>query len=152
ISTGNLKQQSGSSTEYPMSQAATTAALNTKANTSHTHSADDITSGILPVSRGGTGVNSITNLKSALSLGSMHDKDAGTGGTQFRNNTQNDSRFIQGGSVVQTTGTSTTNVMSQKAVSDALVAAGTDWKEDIATEEEARNPTIDDKVMTPKKV
>src|SRR5699024_10082484 len=83
ISTGNLKQQSGSSTEYPMSQAATTAALNTKANTSHTHSADDITSGILPVSRGGTGVNSITNLKSAISLGYMHDKDAGTGGTQI---------------------------------------------------------------------
>src|SRR5699024_2631793 len=54
--------------------------------------------------------------------------------------------------VVQGTGSSTTSVMSQKAVTDALAAAGTDWKEDIATEEEARNPTIDDKVMTPKKV
>ena len=42
--------------------------LNGKANTSHTHSASNITSGTLPLSRGGTGVTSISALKSALGI------------------------------------------------------------------------------------
>ena len=49
---------------------ATTDDLTTKANTSHTHSANDITSGILPLTRGGTGVTSISALKSALGISS----------------------------------------------------------------------------------
>ena len=49
---------------------ATTDDLTNKANTSHTHSTDDITSGTLPLSRGGTGVTSISALKSALGISS----------------------------------------------------------------------------------
>lgn len=47
---------------------ATTDDLSGKANTSHTHSASNITSGTLSVSRGGTGVTSISALKSALGI------------------------------------------------------------------------------------
>lgn len=49
---------------------ATTDDLTTKANTSHTHSTNDITSGTLPLARGGTGVTSISALKSALGISS----------------------------------------------------------------------------------
>ena len=49
---------------------ATTDDLNGKANTSHNHSASNITSGTLSVARGGTGVTSITALKSALGISS----------------------------------------------------------------------------------
>ena len=44
--------------------------LNGKANSSHTHSTSDITSGTLPLARGGTGVTSISALKSALGISS----------------------------------------------------------------------------------
>ena len=44
--------------------------LNGKANTSHNHSASQITSGTLPLTRGGTGVTSISALKSALGISS----------------------------------------------------------------------------------
>ena len=44
--------------------------LNGKANSSHTHSTNDITSGTLPLSRGGTGVTTISALKSALGISS----------------------------------------------------------------------------------
>ena len=44
--------------------------LSGKAPSSHNHSASQITSGILPVSRGGTGVTSLDALKSALGIGS----------------------------------------------------------------------------------
>lgn len=40
------------------------------ASSSHTHTATDITSGTLPLTRGGTGVTSISALKTALGIGS----------------------------------------------------------------------------------
>ena len=42
--------------------------LSGKATSSHNHSASQITSGILPVSRGGTGVTSLDALKNALGV------------------------------------------------------------------------------------
>ena len=48
--------------------------LNGKANSSHTHSVNDITSGILSVAMGGTGVNSIDALKNILGLSSQNFK------------------------------------------------------------------------------
>ena len=42
--------------------------LSGKANTSHTHSAAQITSGTLSVSRGGTGVTTLNALKNALGI------------------------------------------------------------------------------------
>jgi hypothetical protein len=42
--------------------------INGKANSSHTHSVDNITSGILPMARGGTGVTSVTALLTNLGL------------------------------------------------------------------------------------
>ena len=45
-----------------------TTKLNGKANSSHNHSASQITSGTLPVTRGGTGVTSLAALKSALGI------------------------------------------------------------------------------------
>ena len=47
-----------------------TTKLNGKANSNHNHSASNITSGTLPVTRGGTGVTSIDALKSALGISS----------------------------------------------------------------------------------
>ena len=44
--------------------------LNSKANTSHNHSASNITSGILPVARGGTGVTTLNALKAVLGINS----------------------------------------------------------------------------------
>ena len=46
-----------------------TTKLNGKANSNHNHSASNITSGTLPVTRGGTGVTSIDALKSSLGIG-----------------------------------------------------------------------------------
>jgi len=60
------------------------------------------------------------DLDNLTGLGSAAEVDVGTANDELRTNQQNDSRFIQGGSVVQETGNSTTNVMSQKAVTDAL--------------------------------
>lgn len=48
----------------------TTDDLNSKANSLHTHSTGDITSGTLPLTRGGTGVTSISALKTALGISS----------------------------------------------------------------------------------
>lgn len=45
---------------------ATLSELNGKANSTHTHSASQITSGILPVSRGGTGVSDLSELGSIV--------------------------------------------------------------------------------------
>lgn len=41
-------------------------AINGKASTSHSHAASDITSGVLPVACGGTGVSSLNELKASL--------------------------------------------------------------------------------------
>ena len=43
--------------------------LNGKANSIHNHSVSDITSGVLPVTQGGTGVTSMDGLKTALGIG-----------------------------------------------------------------------------------
>lgn len=43
-------------------------AINGKASASHSHAASDITSGVLPVTRGGTGATSIASLKSLLGI------------------------------------------------------------------------------------
>lgn len=51
---------------------ATTTDLNGKANTSHNHSASNITSGTLSVARGGTGVTNISALKNALGITSAN--------------------------------------------------------------------------------
>lgn len=51
--------------------------LNGKANSNHNHSAASITSGTLPVFRGGTGVTSIDALKTVLGIGSS-DPGGGT--------------------------------------------------------------------------
>ena len=48
--------------------------LSGKANTSHTHSASQITSGTLSVARGGTGVTSLDALKSAMGISSNQYK------------------------------------------------------------------------------
>ena len=51
------------------------------ATSSHNHSAGDINSGTLAEGRGGTGVTSYAELKTALSLGSAAYADLGTGGS-----------------------------------------------------------------------
>ena len=43
--------------------------INNKAALSHTHSVTDITSGVLPVSRGGTGTSNLAELKATLGIG-----------------------------------------------------------------------------------
>lgn len=112
LHTGNILSSTGTSSQYPMTQAAVTSALNTKADKSYV---DTELGKKATVGTGSTQVRTNSQLDSRYVQG-----QAGTSGTQFRNNSQNDSRYIQGGSVVQTTGTSTTNVMSQKAVTDSL--------------------------------
>ena len=49
--------------------------LTNKANSSHNHSASDITSGTLPVSRGGTGATTESNVRSNLSVYSKSEID-----------------------------------------------------------------------------
>ena len=57
---------------------ATQNALNGKANTSHNHSAANITSGTLPASRGGTGYTSLSSLMSAINNRSTNVSSANT--------------------------------------------------------------------------
>ena len=47
-----------------------------KANTSHKHSAADITSGTLPLTRGGTGQTSLANVKIALGITALENNFA----------------------------------------------------------------------------
>lgn len=51
-------------------EAETNNLLNNKANSSHSHSATDITSGTLPLTRGGTGVTTLEALKTLLGISS----------------------------------------------------------------------------------
>ena len=64
---------------------ATITTVNGKADTSHVHSAADITSGVLGVSRGGTGVSTAAAERERLGLGSTTDAlpiaNGGTGAT-----------------------------------------------------------------------
>lgn len=60
---------------YPITKAGLVDGLDTllegKADTTHKHSAADITSGVLPVARGGTGVSSLASLADALGAGNV---------------------------------------------------------------------------------
>lgn len=60
---------------YPITKAELVDGLDTmlagKADTTHKHSATDITSGVLPVARGGTGASSLASLADALGAGNV---------------------------------------------------------------------------------
>lgn len=58
----------GSATDGTMTQSAITNALGGKANSSHNHSADNITSGVLPIARGGTGATSADGIRGAIGI------------------------------------------------------------------------------------
>ena len=55
--------------------------LNGKAQSSHNHSASNITSGVLPAARGGTGYSNLNDLKSALGITASDPASCGSGGT-----------------------------------------------------------------------
>lgn len=61
-----LYTSTGNSTDGSMTQNAITNALNDKASENHTHSASDITSGTLPLTRGGTGGTSAMTARTSL--------------------------------------------------------------------------------------
>lgn len=60
---------------------ATTTALAGKASTSHAHSAGDVTSGTLPLARGGTGGTDASSARTSLGLGDSATKNVGTTST-----------------------------------------------------------------------
>ena len=66
--TANTANTTANAAKTAATTAQTTA--NGKANATHTHAATDVTSGILPVARGGTGVGTIAELATALGVGS----------------------------------------------------------------------------------
>lgn len=61
-----LYTSTGNATDGSMTQNAITNALNDKASENHTHSASDITSGTLPLTRGGTGGTSAMTARTSL--------------------------------------------------------------------------------------
>lgn len=66
--------------------------------------------------------NSTTSVMSQKAVTDELNKKGtlGAGSGEVRTNSQNDSRFIQGGSIVQSLGSSTTDVPSQKLLNDRL--------------------------------
>lgn len=70
IGLGNVDNTSDAN--KPIS-AATQNALNGKANSSHSHDASDITSGTLPLARGGTGQTSLANVKNAFGITALEN-------------------------------------------------------------------------------
>ena len=76
LHTGNIRKTTGNDDSFPMTQKAVTDALNTKANSSHKHSVNDIT-GVLPISKGGTGSNSASGARSSLGLGTAATHNVG---------------------------------------------------------------------------
>lgn len=74
-----------SSSANPVANSAVTNALNGKAPASHDHSADDITEGVIPASRGGTGVSTAQAERNRLGLGNTTGAvpvaNGGTGAT-----------------------------------------------------------------------
>lgn len=61
-----LYTSTGNGTDGSMTQNAITNALNNKASENHAHSTSDITSGTLPLSRGGTGGTSAATARANL--------------------------------------------------------------------------------------
>ncbi len=99
--TGNILSTTGQSTNYPMTQKAVTDAINARGF------AD--ASGVLTATSGALS-NDMSSYLSSLTFEQMRTKlSLGTAATS---------------SVVQVAGTSTTDVMSQKAVTDAIAAGG----------------------------
>lgn len=76
----------GTAADGTMTQNAITNALNGKAASSHVHSAANITSGVLPVSRGGTGTDNIGGLASLLNLSAITTGGTGSAYTARLNN------------------------------------------------------------------
>lgn len=74
-----------SSSANPVANSAVTNALNGKAPASHDHSADDIAEGVIPASRGGTGVSTAQAERNRLGLGNTTGAvpvaNGGTGAT-----------------------------------------------------------------------
>lgn len=73
IGLGNVDNTSDA--DKPISTA-THNALNGKANSSHDHDASDITSGTLPLARGGTGQTSLSGVKSAFGITTLENNFA----------------------------------------------------------------------------
>lgn len=67
-----------STSTNPIQNQAVNTALSGKANSSHTHKASDITSGVIPLDRGGTGATSAADARSKLgAAASSHTHGAG---------------------------------------------------------------------------
>lgn len=71
-----LYGSTGTATDGTMTRTAITNALNGKAASSHNHSAANITSGTLPIARGGTGATSVDGIRGAIGINPVT-----TGGT-----------------------------------------------------------------------
>ena len=72
LSTGALTSSAITTTELGYLDGVTSniqTQLNGKSNTSHKHNASDITSGTLPIARGGTGATTVTTAKANLGIG-----------------------------------------------------------------------------------
>lgn len=84
---GTLSFEAGNfeTTAHAASTYATIATVNGKADSQHVHAATDVTSGVLPVARGGTGVSTAAAERERLGLGSTTDAlpvaNGGTGAT-----------------------------------------------------------------------
>src|SRR5690625_412983 len=112
----DVVQNTGNSDKDVMSQAAVTTALADKQDNSSAFSGDYNDLDNKPTS-------DIVEGKTAYGWGNHASAGYAVEGTsqdEHRTNSENDSRFIQGGELVQSTGTSQDDVMSQKAVTDAL--------------------------------
>lgn len=70
-----------------------TSGLSGKANTSHNHSAADITSGTLPIARGGTGQTTQADINKAIVGGLEEGNDVVTDGTMFVSSWASDNGF-----------------------------------------------------------
>lgn len=70
-----------------------TSGLSGKANTSHNHSAADITSGILPIARGGTGQTTQADINKAFVGGLEEETSDVTDGTMFVSSYASDNGF-----------------------------------------------------------
>src|SRR5690625_2239105 len=117
----DVVQNTGNSDKDVMSQAAVTTALADKQDNSSAFSGDYNDLDNKPTS-------DIVEGKTAYGWGNHASAGYAVEGTspdEHRTNSENDSRFIQGGDLVQSTGTSQDDVMSQDAVSTELAKKNT---------------------------